>query len=329
MSVFKFFLNLILIFVIVCLVMNESIFSYIEQKYHLAFYPQNELLKEASSLKNKLEQVKMAFSKEKSQSKIQILEANLSTFEPEISKEILNFQDENLSLLDENLSFENNNTSFINDSKLLVGLNDEFLFVGDSLMQGVGVALNKDLRALKLKAIDISKQNTGLSYKSYFDWAKATKNALKNNLNIKYLVVLLGANDPWDIKKDGIYHTFNSPSWLKIYTKRVDELIKIAQENKVRVLWFEIPPVKKADLNEKIQILNNIYSKELLKNNEIFVNTKLFFSINNAYSSYIKNENNKSIKLRSDDGVHFTPNGAKKMSKLLLEHLRVENENFK
>ena len=194
-------------------------------------------------------------------------------------------------------------------------------------MQGVAVALNKDLKNLGLKVVDLSKQNTGLSYKSYFDWAKETTKTLQNNKNIKYLVVLLGANDPWDIKKGGIYHRFNSKSWLEIYTQRVDEILKIAEKYNAKVLWYEIPPVKKEDLNKKVSVLNQIYSQEILKNKGIFINTKLFFSKNDTYSAYIKDENNKSIKVRSDDGVHFTPSGAREMSKLLLEYIRLKDNN--
>ncbi len=169
------------------------------------------------------------------------------------------------------------NISFIDNTKLELQNGDEFLFIGDSLMQGVAIALNRDLRNLNLKVTDLSKQNTGLSYKSYFD--------------------------------------------------RVDEIIKIAKKHKAKVFWFEIPPVKKEDLNKKIQVLNKIYSDEILKNKEIFINTKLFFSVNDEYSAYIKDENNRSIKVRTDDGVHFTPSGAREMSKLLLEHIKLKEEN--
>lgn len=74
-------------------------------------------------------------------------------------------------------------------------------------------------------------------------------------------------------------------------------------------------------------MLNKIYSDEILKNKEIFINTKLFFSANDEYSAYIKDENNRSIKVRTDDGVHFTPSGAREMSKLLLEHIKLKEEN--
>ncbi|EAH9363353.1 TPA: DUF459 domain-containing protein [Campylobacter coli] len=324
MKIIKFFFILIIVFILVCLVMNQSIFSYIEQKYHFAFYPKNDILQEANGFKNKLEQIRTILSNEPLPQNIKeniMVQEDMD--ELNASKD---FIDENTTIEDIQQT-EDENVSFIDNTKLEVHKGDEFLFIGDSLMQGVAIALNRDLIDLGLKANDLSKQNTGLSYKSYFDWAKATKEAFAKNPNIKYLVVLLGANDPWDIKKGGVYHRFGSDSWIDIYTYRVNEIINIAKQHQAKILWFEVPPVKKNELNEKIQILNKIYSEEILKNKQIFINTKLFFSVNDEFSTYIKNENNKSVKMRTDDGIHFTPNGAKEMSKLLLEHIIIKEEN--
>ncbi|HED6176997.1 TPA: DUF459 domain-containing protein [Campylobacter coli] len=324
MKIIRFFFILIIVFILVCLVMNQGIFSYIEQKYHFTFYPKNDILQEANGFKNKLEQIRVILSNEPLP---QNIEENIMVQEDMDELNASNdFIDKNTTIEDIQQT-EDENVSFIDNTKLEVHKGDEFLFIGDSLMQGVAIALNRDLIDLGLKANDLSKQNTGLSYKSYFDWAKATKEAFAKNPNIKYLVVLLGANDPWDIKKGGVYHRFGSDSWIDIYTYRVNEIINIAKQHHAKILWFEIPPVKKNELNEKIQILNKIYSEEILKNKQIFINTKLFFSVNDEFSTYIKNENNKSIKMRTDDGIHFTSNGAKEMSKLLLQHITIKEEN--
>ncbi|MBX1673952.1 DUF459 domain-containing protein [Campylobacter jejuni] len=333
MSVVRFFFILIIVLGLVVVVMNQSISSYIEQKYHFAFYPHNDLLKEANGFKIKLEQIRAILSNEPlPQTNEETTNQENKSIDENLSKidKVLNTleNDENTSHKETNPTLiRDANISFIDNTKLELQNGDEFLFIGDSLMQGVAIALNRDLRNLNLKVTDLSKQNTGLSYKSYFDWSKATNEAFIKNSNIKYLVVLLGANDPWDIKKGGNYHRFGSPSWIDIYTSRVDEIIKITKKHKAKVFWFEIPPVKKEDLNKKIQVLNKIYSDEILKNKEIFINTKLFFSVNDEYSAYIKDENNRSIKVRTDDGVHFTPSGAREMSKLLLEHIKLKEEN--
>lgn len=331
MNVVKFFITLILVLFIVVFVMNQSISSYVEQKYHISYYPQNDVLKEANEVRVKLEKVRDVFIHEPieefTQEKAQEdNEESLNEDNTTIQEnKILNIQDENLNNEENNFTnkevFTDENASFSNNAKLEVKNTEEFLLIGDSLMQFVAIALHKDLKDLGIKSTDLSKQSTGLSYQSYFNWAKTTQDAFDKNSNIKYLVVLLGANDPWDIKKGRSLIKFGSPTWIELYSQRVQEIIDIAKKNHAKVLWFEIPPVKKDSLNEKISLLNQIYKQEMIKNGEIFIDTKSFFSKNGEFSSYIKNENNKSIKMRADDGIHFTSSGAKAMSKLLLNHI--------
>ncbi|KAA6224644.1 MULTISPECIES: GDSL-type esterase/lipase family protein [unclassified Campylobacter] len=328
MKVLRFFIFMISVFILVVAVMNQSISSYIEQKYHISYYPQNDILKEANAFKMKLEQIRAILSNEP------------LFFSDDLNESvILDESDLNKSIVPEKIDEKKDEESEEEkkeESKQinLADLNiidpkegEEFLLIGDSLMQGVSIALSRDLRNLGFNVTDLSRQNTGLAYKSYFNWAEATKKAFLANKNIKYLVILLGANDPWDIKRDGIFRHFNTPDWLEIYTERVDEIIQIAKKNKARVLWFEVPPVKSDDFERKMQVLNRIYGEEVLKNKEIFINTRQAFAINNKFSSYIKDNDNKSVKMRTDDGVHFTPAGGRQMSSLLLKHIKNKEVN--
>lgn len=331
MRVLKFFFILVSTFLIVSFVMNKSIISYLEQRYHIYISLDNDILNEANAFKNKLEQIKTVISDDPFNKNYEILvelarkkesNASLET-EQFLSISGQNFQ-ENIqnNNADENLSEQNNSVAEIKiDTNLTVKDDEEFLIIGDSLMQGVALSLVRDLKALGIDSINLSKQNTGLSYKSYFDWAKATEAAFLSNNKIKYLVVLLGANDPWAIKQNNKYHAFNSDEWLKIYKNRVNEIIQIAKQNKTKVIWYEIPPVKDKNLNSKIQVLNKIYEEISMANKEIFIPTKDSFSENGEYSSYVKDENNKSVKVRADDGTHFNVRGARIMSNLLLKHI--------
>ncbi|KGI55970.1 SGNH/GDSL hydrolase family protein [Campylobacter sp. MIT 97-5078] len=331
MRIFRFFFVILSTFFIVTFVMNKSIASYLEQKYHLHIAFQNDILDEANGFKVKLEQIRAVLSNDTqalyygSLSEFNtndINDINVSSNEAYLIGEF----DENISKImldsDENISIQSPDANLrLIPSKLVIQKGEEFLLIGDSLMQGVALALTRDLSKLKIKSTNLSKQSTGLSYKSYFNWASAIQAAFVENKNLKYLVVLLGANDPWDIKFEGKYKTFNSEQWREIYASRVDEIIKIAKLHNAKVLWYEIPPVKKDSLNEKIKILNEIYRSENLKNNEIFIQTTQALSEDGKYSSYIRDENNKSIKVRADDGTHFNIKGAKLMSELLFEKL--------
>lgn len=309
MSVAKFFFMISTSFALVVFVMNKSISSYLQQRYHIDFFPQSEILEEANSFKNKLEQIKIVLMSDEFSANYELLK-KLSDENPLPQIPQYNPYSE----------YNDFTPQIQKPTKLDIKADEEFLLIGDSLMQGVALALIKDLKQLGIKSTNLSRQNTGLAYKNYFDWAKAVQLSFETNDKIKYLVVLLGANDPWDITIRGKIYHFSSDEWKKLYTQRVDELILMAKKYGVKVLWYKIPPVKKDTLNTKIQVLNEIFKQENAKNNEIFIDTTEALG-GQEYSSYIKNENNVSIKVRADDGIHFNPKGAKIMSDLLLEYL--------
>ena len=73
---------------------------------------------------------------------------------------------------------------------------DQVFFAGDSLMQGVAPHVQKHLQEkFDIKTINLSKQSTGLSYPSFFDWPKTIQDTISANKQIKVLVVFLGANE--------------------------------------------------------------------------------------------------------------------------------------
>lgn len=319
MSKAKYFFVMGMTFALVVFVMNKSVSTYLQQRYHVEFFPQSEILNEADRFKNKLEQIKNVLINDEFGTHYESLNKTFENNKGAISPASMPPSQHN--------PYEHKDIEFIpppqppQAQKLHVKANEEFLLIGDSLMQGVALALIKDLKQLGIKSTNLSKQNTGLAYKNYFDWVKAAQLSFENNDNIKYLVVLLGANDPWDITIKGKTYRFNTDEWKQIYIQRVDDLIQTAKEYDVKILWYEIPPVKRDTLNTKIQILNEIFKQENTKNSEIFIDTAEALSGGEKYSSYIKNENNASIKVRADDGIHFNLKGAKIMSELLLERI--------
>lgn len=323
MEKLRFFGLLLCTFLLVCFVMNKSIISYLEQRYHLKIDLESEILDEANAFKLKLEQIHAVFSKDK-KSEIQV-EINKSDINTSLVIAEANASEENNTSLEITLpNALDINTSEQNHSIALpvkVRENDEFLLIGDSLMQGVALALSRDLKDLGIKNTNLSKQNTGLSFKKYFDWIKTTEEALKENPNIKFLVVLLGANDPWDIKINKKYERFGSSVWSEYYALQIKNLLEVAKEHKVQVFWYEIPPVKRKSLNEKIQLLNSLYKEQSEAYDAIFIKTRADMSLDNEYSTYIKGQDGKSIKIRADDGIHFSISGAKIMSKLLLDKI--------
>ena len=208
----------------------------------------------------------------------------------------------------------------VHNPRIEIDENDKVLLVGDSMMQGIAPYMLKTFKKLNLKGINLSKHSTGLTYPHYFNWAEAITQAFATYDNIAIVVVILGANDPWSMKKN---IAFKSQKWEKIYTQRINDIITIAQSNGARVVWYEVPSVREKSLNDKILYLNSLYEREVRASGEFFLQSNGIVTQGGAYSAFIKNKNGKSIQVRIDDGVHFTSRGYQIMANIFLNTLVV------
>lgn len=203
---------------------------------------------------------------------------------------------------------------------------DQVFFAGDSLMQGVAPYVQKYLQEnYEVKTVNLSKQSTGLSYPNFFNWPQTIKDTLQTNPAIKVLVVFLGPNDPWDMPnpKGGQYLRFKSPEWEIAYRSRIAEIIQTAKQHHVSVMWLTPPNMRKDLLNQQMVYLNKIIHDEVEKNQAFVIDSRpIFGAKNDVYTDYLVKDQN-SIKMRSADGIHFSPDGQKIIAQTIYSHLKV------
>lgn len=202
--------------------------------------------------------------------------------------------------------------------------NDKVLFVGDSLMQGVAPYVKKMLfKEYKIESVNLSKQSTGLAYPKAFNWPKTINDNLSADPSIKLLVVFLGPNDPWDFPVTGYakYVKFKSELWEEQYRLRIATILNSASEHNVQVLWLAAPCMRKPQLNLGMVYLNTLYQSEVEKRQQHFLTTnQLLGCTYETFNSFIESNKDK-IKVRVDDGIHFTPVGQKILAKAIMDKI--------
>lgn len=210
--------------------------------------------------------------------------------------------------------------------KFTLNADDQVFFAGDSMMQGVAPYVQKALLdQFKIKTVNLSKQSTGLAYPKFFDWPKTIKDTLVSNPRIKILVVFLGPNDPWDMPnpQGGHYLKYESAEWEALYRSRVADIIQTANQHHVSVMWITPPNMKKPTLNKQMVYLSHVVADEVQKNKAFSIDSReILGSINNIYSDYFQ-ENGQAVKARSADGIHFSPDGQKRIANTILHYLKV------
>lgn len=213
----------------------------------------------------------------------------------------------------------------ISSIKINLTANDEIFFAGDSMMQGIAPHLQKNLQQYNIKSINLSKQSTGLSYPNFFNWPETIKDTFKNNPKIKVLIILLGANDPWDIinPRTGKYIKFKSREWEQTYRNRILEILNIAKQNQAKVIWISPPNMKKSILNQHMVYLNQVMYEEIKLHDVIWIDSRpLVGGKNNIYSDYLIKDG-KNIKMRTSDGIHFSIQGQKEMANAIQQYLNI------
>ena len=254
-------------------------------------------------------------TEDKVEEKVQQLSTDVKTIETQVTPIDQNDQ---LEILPDD-------ASLIDDPiPIVLTQNDKVFFAGDSLMQGVAPYVKKMLfKQYKIESIDLSKRSTGLSYPKAFDWPKTINDKLSEDPSIKLLVVFLGANDPWDFPVKG-YATnarFKSKLWEKQYRLRIASILEHVQKHSIQVLWLAPPCMRKQKLNDGMVYLNKLYQSELEKTQQHFLTTNELLGCSyEKFNSFVET-NKEKIRVRVDDGVHFTPSGQKILAKAIMEKI--------
>lgn len=331
---FRFILVNILMLVVLVFFTQNSLIFYIEQRFHSSF-GLDELLKGREFSKGA--EIFRAFGVFVNTSANVIFEnnsqsADTAVFEPneQNDSDIMPFDDNitiniraSVQISDENASADTATIEQSSDDKIVLKQGDSVLITGDSMMQYIGMIASQNYPKLGLKVLDLSKQSTGLLYKKSHNWAQVIKEALAQNKDIKLLVMLIGANDPWGRSINGKFYELNSSEWREFYARRVDEIYQIAKASDVKVLWLSLPCMQKTDYTKKIELLNEIYKSVSEQNGQIFINTSEYLCQNDEYKTHIDIAGKRS-KIRQDDGIHINKAGSQILADEILKRIEIE-----
>ena len=331
---FRFVLVNILMLVVLVFFTQNSLIFYIEQRFHSSF-GLDELLK--GSAFSKGAEIFRAFGVFVDTSANVIFEnnsqgADIAVFEinKQNDSDIMPFDDNitiniraSAQISDENASADTATIEQSLGDKIVLKQGDSVLITGDSMMQYIGMIASQNYPKLGLKVLDLSKQSTGLLYKKSHNWAQVIKDTLTQNKDIKLLVMLIGANDPWGRSINGKFYELNSSEWREFYARRVDEIYKIAKASDVKVLWLSLPCMQKTDYAKKIELLNEIYKSVSEQNGQIFINTSEYLCQNDNFLTHL-NINGKRSKIRQDDGIHISKAGSQILADEILKRIEIE-----
>ncbi|MDO9381896.1 MAG: DUF459 domain-containing protein [Hyphomicrobiaceae bacterium] len=198
----------------------------------------------------------------------------------------------------------------------LVVLGDD---LADGLLGGVVDALSTDSRLqIDKKVVALN----GLNRAEFPEKLQAIEEQLGQS-QPHIAVVMMGAWDRVSMKGTGKRTTFGTPEWKAEYAARADRVMKALKRKNIAVYWVGLPNVRRADMAEDVQMMNQILRDRIYLNGMKYIDAYAGFADEaGEYSSYGPDVTGKMRLLRDGDGVYFTVAGYRKLAHFVERDLK-------
>ncbi len=208
--------------------------------------------------------------------------------------------------------------------KVVLSAGDNVLFVGDSMMQSFAPHMQKWLKNnYNINSLNMGRHSTGLTNQIYFDWPEKAESSFAEHGNLKLVVVMLGANDPWNIEtKQRKILTFKTPAWDEEYGNRMLRIVAAARQQNAQVIWIGLPYMRIKKYNKKIVYIDDLM-KKTLENHAIYIPIRDLLSDKGAYQDTM-NVSGQWVRLRHKDGIHLNTPAELLILDAVKPHLKLE-----
>ena len=197
--------------------------------------------------------------------------------------------------------------------------------IGDSLAGGPGYSLGARGRATGVITTSVHGEGgTGLVRFDVFDWP-AYVAAERPPGSLDLIVVLMGANDGQAMLPAQGGAQFGTEEWDRAYAALVDALLDQLLEFSSRVYWVGPPIMADPGYDSTIRRINRILRQRAALRLEVrYIDAYTLLSRRGGYTTEFPGQGGEPIRVRSEDGSHFSPAGADRLARRLMEVITAE-----
>ena len=193
---------------------------------------------------------------------------------------------------------------------------------GDSQAEFPGQALtNRSVTGKLPFTVDVdSRIATGLARPDYFNWPAQLATI---DDEVEAVVLFFGGNDYQDMELDGQRLVRGSDEWFEEYRRRIEVTLDLLQSPNRQVLWVAPPPIRDGETSAALGRLNQDVRDAAAGRPWVrVVPVDAIFAPNGTFAAYVTDSSGSDVRVRSGDGVHFTPKGASWVADLLVAEIR-------
>ena len=190
--------------------------------------------------------------------------------------------------------------------------------LADGLLGGLIESFSGDNR------VDVSRKARTLGgiLRPEFDDEMRNEESARDPVHVA--VVMIGIWDRIIVRlPNGKRVPINSPEWKEEYGRRVDRLIKVLKRKGVAVYWVGLPIMRRGDINDDMQAINNIVREKVYLNGAKYIDIQAQFADDAGnFAPYGPDLAGKSRLLREMDGITFTQPGYRKLAHFVEQEMK-------
>jgi hypothetical protein len=193
---------------------------------------------------------------------------------------------------------------------------------GDSLAGSLGPALGEQTAAtgVVLATYDY-RTSSGLASPSFFDWPEHAAEEI-DRVDPEIAVFIIGANDSGVARDEPVDDT-GQPAWRAAYAQLVDEMLDIVTGDGRSVFWIGSPPLRDEHKDEGVRQVNDVAHEVTGRRRDVtFIDAyDLFSDSDGEYAATLPGIDGDEVRVRTGDGIHFTPAGAELLATYVFAYL--------
>jgi hypothetical protein len=186
---------------------------------------------------------------------------------------------------------------------------------GDSLADDLAKALERFYADdPNLAVIDKGVGSSGFVRDDYFDWNKAINEEIAAN-SFDAAVIIIGINDRQPLSVNGESLKPLTEGWNKAYSARLAAALSALRAANKPVIWVGLPPMSGTSYSTAMTQISSIQKLASFSGGAEFLDIyEKFADENGKYTAYGPDINGQQVKMRKDDGIHFSSAGADKLA---------------
>ncbi len=197
-----------------------------------------------------------------------------------------------------------------------------FLVIGDSLAQGYGLGLTRQVsrREIHATVINAGKVSTGLARGEFYDWPSELETWI-DEARPDLIVAHFGANDDNSIASSTVNAKYGSPDWPAAYQQRLQAVVVTAHGAGVPVLLIAPTPIGADRLRDHMESLTPLVEGVARETGAAFLALAPTLTDPDGKTIRTVLRGTDRVRIRADDEVHFTMNGYAFVADLILDRL--------